>query len=255
MGRAVAASPAPLRLPIVCRHAPGPLWECASPGWSALQLPPPCRRPPALRCLLAASLTPAPRASLSSSPQQVRQEDLERHDGVPSGKYTVGLGQQGLSFCGDREDTVSMALTALRRLLERHGVSPLEVGRLEVGTESSVDSSKSVKTYLMALFEEAGNTDVEVSAMGETAAGGARKEGGGLVRERTSSALHGEGGGLLSSKRAPPRTSYAAGVRRAAGVRLASSSAPAASTPLPLPARARRAWTACRRATAAPRPC
>ena len=93
---------------------------------------------------------------------QVRQEDLERHDGAPSGKYTVGLGQQGLAFVGDREDVVSLALTALRRLLDRHGVSPLEVGRLEVGTESSVDSSKSIKSHLMTVLEEAGNTDVEV---------------------------------------------------------------------------------------------
>ncbi len=38
----------------------------------------------------------------------------------------------------------------------------LQVGRLEVGTESSVDSSKSIKTYLMMMFEEAGNTDIEV---------------------------------------------------------------------------------------------
>lgn len=91
----------------------------------------------------------------------VRQEDLERHDGVSSGKYTVGLGQQGLSFVGDREDAVSMALSVLRRLLERHNISPLEVGRLEVGTETSVDSSKSIKSYLMVMFEEAGNTDVE----------------------------------------------------------------------------------------------
>jgi 3-hydroxy-3-methylglutaryl CoA synthase len=58
---------------------------------------------------------------------QVRQEELERHDGVPSGKYTVGLGQQGVAFVGDREDPVSMGLTVMRRLLERHNVSPLEV--------------------------------------------------------------------------------------------------------------------------------
>ena len=31
-----------------------------------------------------------------------------------------------------------------------------------MGTESAVDDSKSIKTYLMMLFEEAGNTDVEV---------------------------------------------------------------------------------------------
>ncbi|KAI3433351.1 hypothetical protein D9Q98_003169 [Chlorella vulgaris] len=91
----------------------------------------------------------------------VRQEELERHDGVPSGKYTVGLGQQGVAFVGDREDPVSMGLTVMRRLLERHNVSPLEIGRLEAGTESSVDNSKSIKTYLMVLLEEAGNTDVE----------------------------------------------------------------------------------------------
>lgn len=81
---------------------------------------------------------------------------------MPTGKYTVGLGQQGLAFTGDREDTVSMCLTVLRQLLERHGVPATEVGRLEVGTESPVDSSKSIKSYLMMLFEEAGNTDVEV---------------------------------------------------------------------------------------------
>lgn len=107
---------------------------------------------------------PLARHSHSETPLQVRHEDLEKHDGVPSGKYTVGLGQQGLAFVGDREDSVSMALTVTKRLLERHSVSPLEVGRLEVGTETSIDSSKSIKTYLMMLFEEAGNTDLEVRA-------------------------------------------------------------------------------------------
>ena len=34
--------------------------------------------------------------------------------------------------------------------------------RLEVGTESSVDRSKSIKTFLMALFAHSGNSDIEV---------------------------------------------------------------------------------------------
>lgn len=34
--------------------------------------------------------------------------------------------------------------------------------RLEVGTESALDRSKSIKTFLMPLFSEAGNHDVEV---------------------------------------------------------------------------------------------
>lgn len=91
----------------------------------------------------------------------VRQQDLEARDGVPAGKYTAGLGQQGLSFCGDREDPVSMALTALQQLMERHGVTPADIGRLEVGTESELDGSKSIKSHLMMLFEESGNSDVD----------------------------------------------------------------------------------------------
>ena len=35
------------------------------------------------------------------------------------------------------------------------------MGRLEVGTETIIDKSKSVKTVLMQLFEDSGNTDVE----------------------------------------------------------------------------------------------
>lgn len=36
-----------------------------------------------------------------------------------------------------------------------------QIGRLEVGTETILDKSKSVKTVIMQLFEESGNTDIE----------------------------------------------------------------------------------------------
>ena len=45
------------------------------------------------------------------------------------------------------------------RLLERTGVHPSRIGRLEVGTETLLDKSKSTKTLLMSLFGE--NHDVE----------------------------------------------------------------------------------------------
>jgi 3-hydroxy-3-methylglutaryl CoA synthase len=41
-------------------------------------------------------------------------------------------------------------------------VSREHLCRLEVGTESSIDKSKSIKTFLMALFADSGNTDIEV---------------------------------------------------------------------------------------------
>ena len=36
--------------------------------------------------------------------------------------------------------------------------------RLEVGTESALDRSKSIKTFLMSLFAEHGNNDIEVKS-------------------------------------------------------------------------------------------
>ncbi|CAN8027847.1 unnamed protein product [Ixodes persulcatus] len=91
----------------------------------------------------------------------VDQTELEVFDGVSTGKYTIGLGQARMGFCSDREDTHSLCLTVTSRLLERTGVGLDRIGRLEVGTETLLDKSKSVKTVLMQLFEESGNTDIE----------------------------------------------------------------------------------------------
>eukprot|EP00475_Leptophrys_vorax_P043868 TRINITY_DN8588_c0_g1_i1.p1 TRINITY_DN8588_c0_g1~~TRINITY_DN8588_c0_g1_i1.p1 ORF type:complete len:493 (-),score=23.63 TRINITY_DN8588_c0_g1_i1:67-1545(-) len=94
-------------------------------------------------------------------PSFVSQTELEAFDGVSAGKYTVGLGQDELGFCYDNEDVVSMSLTAVQRLFEKNGIDASQVGRLEVGSETVIDKSKSIKTALMLLFEASGNGDVE----------------------------------------------------------------------------------------------
>lgn len=93
--------------------------------------------------------------------QYVDQTELEQFDGVSTGKYTIGLGQRKMSFCSDREDIQSLSITALQRLIERNNLNLHDIGRLEVGTETIIDKSKSVKTFLMTLFEKVGATDVE----------------------------------------------------------------------------------------------
>ena len=89
----------------------------------------------------------------------VNQTELEKFDGASSGKYTIGLGQTNMGFCTDREDINSLALTAVSLLLEKNNVSQQDIGRLEVGTETIIDKSKSVKSVLMKLFPD--NTSVE----------------------------------------------------------------------------------------------
>lgn len=93
--------------------------------------------------------------------QYVEQEELERYDGVEAGKYTRGLGQQQMGFCAAHEDINSLCLTVVQRLVERGHLSWDAIGRLEVGTETVIDKSKAVKTVLMQLFHDSGNTDVE----------------------------------------------------------------------------------------------
>ena len=101
---------------------------------------------------------------------------------MSEGKYTIGLGLGGMGVADDREDIQSLALTGMldlfsvvpslqtpdvrfctvvQSLVEKYQISYSDIGRLEVGTETIIDKSKSVKSTLMQLFAESGNTDVE----------------------------------------------------------------------------------------------
>lgn len=91
----------------------------------------------------------------------VAQEDLETFDKAPKGKYTIGLGQETMSCVNDREDINTISLTCVKNLLEKNNIKPTEIGRLEIGTETLLDKSKSVKTTLMQLFASSGNYDIE----------------------------------------------------------------------------------------------
>ncbi|MED6167683.1 hypothetical protein PIB30_004900 [Stylosanthes scabra] len=91
----------------------------------------------------------------------VQQEALEVHDGASKGKYTIGLGQDCMAFCTEVEDVISMSLTVVTSLLDKYGIDPKQIGRLEVGSETVIDKSKSIKTFLMQIFEKHGNTDIE----------------------------------------------------------------------------------------------
>ncbi|CAM9992785.1 unnamed protein product [Scytosiphon promiscuus] len=62
----------------------------------------------------------------------VQQSDLEKADGC-EGKYTVGLGQNKLAFVDDREDINSVLMTVMQGLLDKYGIDPAKIGRLEVG--------------------------------------------------------------------------------------------------------------------------
>lgn len=55
----------------------------------------------------------------------------------------------------------SLRSSAVQNLMEKYKVPYTDIGRLEVGTETIIDKSKAVKTTLMTLFAEHGNTEIE----------------------------------------------------------------------------------------------
>ncbi|PSQ44104.1 hydroxymethylglutaryl-CoA synthase [Halobacteriales archaeon SW_7_68_16] len=82
-------------------------------------------------------------------------------------KYTEGLGVHASSFPDSYEDIVTMAANAARRLMERKGLVPDDIGRIDVATESSFDNSKPVSTYVAGCLERVYDGDFHHANKGE----------------------------------------------------------------------------------------
>jgi hydroxymethylglutaryl-CoA synthase len=70
----------------------------------------------------------------------------------------------GKYFCSGlhiNRSVLKKYVPAVSGLLEKFNIDPKSIGRIDVGTETIIDKSKSVKTTLMDLFAESGNFDIE----------------------------------------------------------------------------------------------
>ncbi|AEH35409.1 hydroxymethylglutaryl-CoA synthase [Halopiger xanaduensis] len=82
-------------------------------------------------------------------------------------KYTKGLGLNASSFPDSYEDIVTMGANAAHRLMERKGLEPDDIGRIDVATESSFDNSKPVSTYVAGCLEQVYDGDFHHANKGE----------------------------------------------------------------------------------------
>ncbi len=48
----------------------------------------------------------------------------------------------------------------VQQLLQQYNIAASKIGRIDVGTESQVDKAKSIKTFIMDLFQKE-NTDID----------------------------------------------------------------------------------------------
>lgn len=118
-----------------------------------------------------------------------KQIEMEEFDARPDrygpsviGKYTKGIGMIEARYCTDDEDPVSFSMTVTHRLMDRmekEGFNETyrympdgnrlpcwnSVGRLDIGSESLIDRSKSMKAYVMDLFERYGSGEGNIEGV------------------------------------------------------------------------------------------
>ena len=83
-------------------------------------------------------------------PIQVLAEERE----IPYAKLNKGLGLQEMAVADAREDAATMAANAVLDLMHKNDLDPHTIGRLYLGTESSLDGAKPTATYILDMLQD-----------------------------------------------------------------------------------------------------
>ncbi|AWM12506.1 hydroxymethylglutaryl-CoA synthase [Flavobacterium sediminis] len=81
-------------------------------------------------------------------------EILAEKRNIEPAKLIKGLGLQQMSFLDVHQDTVTLAANALYKLIRQENIALSSISRIYVGTESAVDNSKPIGSYLVQLIEK-----------------------------------------------------------------------------------------------------
>ena len=78
---------------------------------------------------------------------------LAENRNIEPEKLIKGLGLHKMSFLDVHQDVVTMASNAALKLIQQENLNPSEIHRIYVGTESGIDSSKPVASYVISNLE------------------------------------------------------------------------------------------------------
>jgi len=84
----------------------------------------------------------------------VGMHDLSLAREIPYAKLSQGLGIKRMSIPDCNEDTASLAANALLQLIITNKIDPSEIGRIYLGTETGLDSSKPISSYVIEVVED-----------------------------------------------------------------------------------------------------
>lgn len=80
--------------------------------------------------------------------------DFAEARGMDPDKLQRGLGISKMAIVDTNQDPACMAANACLRILQRDEISPKDIGRLYVATESSLDESKAMNSYVIGMLEQ-----------------------------------------------------------------------------------------------------
>jgi len=74
--------------------------------------------------------------------------------GIKKEKLQKGLGVEQFSYPDSHQDAATMGAMAVLKLIRQAELDPKDIGRIYIGTESSVDESKSIGGYIVGMLEK-----------------------------------------------------------------------------------------------------
>ena len=80
--------------------------------------------------------------------------DLAIARNIEPAKLTKGLGLEQMSVCDVDEDVITLSADAMIDLVKANNLQPQDIGRIYVGTESSIDGSKPIASYLLGILTQ-----------------------------------------------------------------------------------------------------
>lgn len=81
-------------------------------------------------------------------------DDLANARNIDPEKLKNGLGLINMAVCDVDEDVVTLGAEAVIDLIKRNNIKPHQLGRIYVGTESSIDGSKPLASYILGLVSQ-----------------------------------------------------------------------------------------------------
>lgn len=80
-------------------------------------------------------------------------KDLANARAIEPAKLEKGLGLLNMSLLDVHQDVITLAANAIYKLIEQENIQLEEIARIYVGTESGLDNSKPIASYLVSILE------------------------------------------------------------------------------------------------------